>query len=242
MTDYLSEKEQWEQIREWVRQNAVWVLAGVAVGGALLLGWRWWQGYRDTQALQAGARYMQIVQALEQGDRTDALVHLGELERGYPLSAYADQGRLLGAHIYIDSGQLEQAAGELQSVSEHSKDHELALIARQRLARVQIAQGKPDLALATLNAAEPGAFARSYHEARGDAYYAKGDKAAALTEYRAAAAGATEAATADSLLDLKIADLSGSAAAAGAPAATPPAANAAPAAAPADAPRPEPAK
>ena len=50
-------------------------------------------------------------------------------------------------------------------------------------------------------------FASSYHEARGDAYYAKGDKAAALDQYRAAAAGISHAAGGDPLLDLKIADL-----------------------------------
>jgi predicted negative regulator of RcsB-dependent stress response len=222
VSEYLSEKEQWEQIREWVRLNGVWVVAGVAVGAALLMGWRWWQAYRDTQALAAGAKYTQIVQALERGDRSEALMHLGELERSYPSSAYTDQARLLGARVYVDSGELEQAAAELGSVSAHSKDHELALIAQLRLARVQIAQGKPDAALATLNAADPGAFAARYHEARGDAYYAKGERSAALTEYRAAAAGATGAeASADSLLDLKIADLAAGAAARAPPPAAP---------------------
>jgi len=86
-----------------------------------------------------------------------------------------------------------------------SKDHELALVARMRLARVEIAEGKPDAALATLNAAEPGAFAARYHEVRGDAYYAKGDRTAALREYRSAA-GNPELGDA-ALLDLKIADL-----------------------------------
>jgi predicted negative regulator of RcsB-dependent stress response len=76
---------------------------------------------------------------------------------------------------------------------------------------VQIAQGKADDALATLNAVDAGAFAALYREARGDAYYAKGDKAAALKEYRNA-----QAAGSDPLLGLKIADL-----AAEAPAAAP---------------------
>lgn len=248
MSDYLSEKEQWEQIREWVRLNGLWVVAGLAVGAAVLLGWRWWQAYRDTRALQAGEEYTQIVQAVEKGDRTEALVHVGELERTYPSSAYADQGRLLAARLYVDSGQLEQAAAELESVAERSGDHDLALIARLRLARVEIAQGKPEVALATLNAVEPGAFAARYHEARGDAYFAKHDPTAALSEYRAAAAGSSgAAAAADSLLDLKIADLAAGAAPpaappGNAPSANRPPANAAPATTATDAPRPTAAK
>ncbi len=241
MSDYLSEREQWEQIREWVRQNGLWVVAGVAVGVILLVGWRWWQAYRDTRALTAGARYSQIVQALEKGDRTEVLVHLGELERSDPSSAYTDQARLLAARMYVDSGELEQAAGELESVSAHSRDHDLALIARLRLARVQTAQGRPDAALATLSAVEPGAFTARYDEARGDAYYAKHDPAAALSEYRAAAAGSAGAA-ADPLLDLKIADLTASAAPPGAAAGNGPSANGAPASAASAAPRPAAAK
>jgi predicted negative regulator of RcsB-dependent stress response len=95
-------------------------------------------------------------------------------------------------------------------VSQHSKDKQLALIARLRLARVQISQQKPDDALTTLDGVDPGAFEALFHEVRGDANFAKGNKAAALTEYRTARSkGAGGGGGSDtSLLDLKIADLS----------------------------------
>jgi len=220
--DYLSEKEQWEWVKSQVRENGPTVILAIALALAAVFGWRWWQGHQDTRQLQAGARYMQMVQALEHGDRSQALVLLGELERDHAGSPYTDQAKLLAARVYVDDGQLDRAAGELASVVEHSRDRELALVARLRLARVQIAQGKPEAALATLGAdAGAGAFAARYHEVRGDAYYAKGDKAAALTEYRSAqtAGDGTDAA----LLGLKIADLNN-----GAPAATAAARSAAP--------------
>ena len=146
-----------------------------------------------------------MIDALEKGDRTQAFVRLGELERDFPSSPYKDQGELLAARVYVESNDLDKAAHELETVMNGSKDHELSLVARMRLARIEIAQGKPDAALATLNAVEPGAFAARYHEVRGDAYYAKGDKAAALKEYRSAS-GNPELGDA-ALLDLKIADL-----------------------------------
>ena len=204
MEDYLSEKEQWEWLKAQVRENAPAALLAVAVVAAGVLGWRWWQGHLDAARLEAGARYTQIVQALERDDRTRALTLLGELERDYARSPYTDQARLLAARAYVDSGELERAAGELGTVAESSKDSDLALIARLRLARVQIAQGKPDSALATLGGVEPGAFGPRYHEVRGDAYYAKGDRAAARKEYRAA----QPREGGDALLALKIADLS----------------------------------
>ncbi|HEY1874068.1 MAG TPA: tetratricopeptide repeat protein [Steroidobacteraceae bacterium] len=207
MEDYLSEKEQWEWVKEQVRQNAPAVLLAIVLGVGAIFGWRWWQGHRDAQQLAAGAKYMQMVRSLEGGDRSQALVLLGELERDYVSSPYSDQARLLAARVYVDEAQLDHAASELAAVAEHSKDHEMALIARQRLARVQIAQGKPDSALATLRAGtDPGAFAARYHEIRGDAYYAKGDKAAALGEYRSAQSAGSEGGD-TALLQLKIADL-----------------------------------
>jgi predicted negative regulator of RcsB-dependent stress response len=205
VTEYLSEKEQWEQIRTWVRENGLWVVAGVALAAAGLQGWRWWQAHLDERGVKASAAYTRMIDALEKGDRTQAFVRLGELERDYPSSPYADQAKLLAARLYVESNELDKAAHELETVMNSSRDHELALVARMRLARVEIAQAKPDAALATLNAAESGAFAARYHEVRGDAWYAKGDRPAALKEYRSAA-GSPDLGDA-ALLDLKIADL-----------------------------------
>jgi predicted negative regulator of RcsB-dependent stress response len=170
-----------------------------------LQGWRWWQAHVDERGVKASAAYTRIIDALEKGDRTQAFVRLGEIERDYPSSPYADQAKLVAARVYVESQEFDKAAHELETVMNRSRDHELALVARMRLARVEIAQGKPDAALATLNAAEPGAFAARYHEVRGDAWYAKGDKASALKEYRGAA-GSPDLGDA-ALLDLKIAEL-----------------------------------
>ena len=207
MDDYLSEREQWEWVKTQVRESGPAVVLAVVLVVGAAFGWRWWQSHQDARQLEAGAKYMQMVQALERSDRAQALVLLGELDRDYRSSPYTDQARLLAARVYVDEAQLDHAANELTAVAEHSKDHELALVARQRLARVQIAQGKPDSALATLGAvADPGAFAARYHEVRGDAYYAKGDKVAALGEYRSAQSAAGEGGD-NTLLQLKIADL-----------------------------------
>jgi predicted negative regulator of RcsB-dependent stress response len=207
--DYLSETEQWEALKKWFRENGLWIVAGVAVGAAAIGGWQWRNAHIDRVNGEAGTKYESMIKAFGSGDQTQGMSLLGEIERDYSSTPYVDQAKLAAARVYVESNRLDKAAEELQSVSQQSKDKQLALLARARLARVQIAQKKPDDALATLNGVDPGAFGSQFHEVRGDALLAKGDKAGALTEYRAARASdlGGGGGGADSLLELKISDL-----------------------------------
>jgi len=226
LDDYLSEKEQWEAIKRWLRENGLWIVAGIVVGAAGIGGWQWWKAHVDQVNAQASSKYERMLAAFGRGDRTEALVLLGELEHDYASTPYVDQAKLAAARVYVSGNELDKAAAELQAVSQHSKDKQLALVARLRLARVQIAQNKPDDALATLDGAEAGAFAPRFHEVRGDAEFAKGNKAGALAEYRAArSADLGNGASDTALLDLKISDLVADAAPAPAAAKSPTAQN-----------------
>ena len=181
--------------------------AGVVVGALGIGGWQWWQAHVDSVSGQASAKYEQMLSDLGKGDRTGALILLADLERDFSSTPYVDQARLAVARVYVEGNELDKASTELQAVSQHSKDKQLALVARLRLARVQIAQKKPDDALTALDGVDPGAFEALFHEVRGDAEFAKGNKAAALTEYRTARTKDAGGGSDTSLLDLKIADL-----------------------------------
>ena len=69
----------------------------------------------------------------------------------------------------------------LTTVMNGSKDAELKQIARLRLARVLIDQGKADEALKLLDLGTAGTFVGRYHEVRADALSAKKDTAGAIT-------------------------------------------------------------
>jgi len=217
--EYLSEKEQWDRIKTYLREEGPWIIAIVAVGALAYSGWRWWQGRQEQQALDAEARYEQILVAFDHGDRARALTLVEELRREHSGSPYLDQADLAAARFFVETGETDKAMERLRVVMQGTADPELATISRLRLARVQISAGKPDDALATLGTQDRGAFASRYHEVRGDAYFAKGDKAGALREYRAAQHSAASAADASDELTLKINDLAGEAGAAQPPAA-----------------------
>ena len=208
MDDYLSdEREQWETFKRWISEYGPPVLLAVAAVGLGFGGYRWWQGRVSASNLGAGAEYTQMTNAFAQGDSTQAFIMFGNIMRKYPSSPYADQARLLAAREFVSNDNLAKAADELREVMLHSSDSVLRLVARERLARVQIAMHQPRNALATLNGAKRGAFAPIYAEVRGDAYYALGEKRAALGEYQVAESSGQGGETDSSLLALEISDL-----------------------------------
>jgi len=209
--EYLSEKEQLDRLLGWLRVNTPWIVIGLACGGLIVFGVRWWQSRAERIGVEASQSYAQILEAFDHGDRTRGLDLVEQLSRNHAGSPYVDQAQLAAARLLLETGQPDRAASYLQVVMEHSKDPQLALVARLRLARVQVALNHPDTALTTLGTADQGAFQGRFAEVRGDAYFAKGDKASALREYRAARQAIGPAQAANDLLDLKINDLAGAA-------------------------------
>ena len=214
MDEYLNEQEQWDMVRNWVRQNGVWLLAGVVLASAGLWGWRSWQAHREAMLLEAGGQYRQVLAAMGRNDLPAVIVAADKLAAAHPHTGYADQAQLAVARMQVEDNQLPAALGRLQKVESATRDEALKLAVRLRIARLQIEQNRLDDALATLNAVQPGALASRYAEVRGDALLAKGDRNGALKAYReaqsaqagqaAAAAPAAPPGAGSDLLTLKI--------------------------------------
>lgn len=216
MDDYLSEDEQWERAKAWLKAYIPWILGGVIVALAGLAGWNWWQDRQTRLGLDASARYEQMTDALQKNDPTRAKAIAAELEKQFPDSPYVDQAHLFEARLAVEANDLPKADALLRGIMDHTKDEQLALVARLRLARIQLAQNKPDDALATLSAKPAGAFEARFHEVRGDVLFAKGDKPGALKEYLGALAGSDARSVDSESLQLKINDLKADAPAAAA--------------------------
>jgi len=210
--EFMSESEQWELVKRWLRENALWIVGGVVLGVAGLAGWRMWLERVDRLAMEASGRYEQALDAFSRGDRTRGYTIVDELRRDHDGSPYADQGDLLAARIHVDAGEYDKAGERLNRVMTSSHDAELAMVARGRLARVRLEEGKPDEALALLDVTSAGAFVGLYHDIRGDALAAKGDAKGARQEYDAAiAAAATDPAVDKAYVELKRDHLPGAA-------------------------------
>jgi len=195
----LSDNEREEQLRRWWSENWLWIVGGVAIGLAVLAGYQYWQQTRFQAAEQDEAAYLAVLDTLGRNQRDEAVKKADQLRSSHPKSPYADQADLALARAAVDARDFDSAAKRLRAVADGSRDPQLRVVARTRLARVLGEQGKHDEALALLDVAKAGEFTALLHDVRGDLFAAKGDAAAAAREYDAVLAAAS--ADADSGID-----------------------------------------
>jgi predicted negative regulator of RcsB-dependent stress response len=205
----LDEKEQWERAKAMLGELWIYIVGGVAIGGAILWGWGWNKDRIEKRSVEASARYEEALEAFTRNDKTRGYQLVDELNREYSATPYAALATLIAARTQVEANELDKAATGLKTVMDTAVDIELRSVARLRLARVQSAQGKYDDALATLKVEDAGEFAPRIADIRGDVLLAKGDRAGALREYLAARTGEDKGQVDRELLDLKIRDLGG---------------------------------
>ena len=210
MSDY-TEEEQIAQIKEWWQRNGKPLLAGAALALVLVFGWKGWQKHQDTQAQTASMLYQQLLDVAlvpsEQVDAQQVAKLLAELKKVNESSAYAQYAGLLAAKVAVDNNQLDDASLELNAILAKPANDTLAELARQRLARVLLAQEKAEQALQLLDAKVAPAFAATREELRGDALVVLARPEEAKAAYEQAKQALSSEAAAGNLL-MKLDNLS----------------------------------
>jgi predicted negative regulator of RcsB-dependent stress response len=214
--DELSEQEQWENLKRWLRDNGAQVAILVALFLLAFAGWKWWDGRGAKESLAAGAAYQKILETFDDAKPAEAVAQIEALRSEHPDSPYVGAADMVAARVYVEDNQLDKAATALKRVADSAKDEKLRPVALLRLARVQSAMGQYDVALATLGTKALGEHEAARLEVRGDVLFAKGDRVGALAEYEAALKAQPPVQVQDNgegnvaeLLSLKIADLKG---------------------------------
>ena len=170
MDDLLSEKEQLEQIRTWWKEYGGYVIGGLGLGIAVLAGWNYYQGSKLESQLAGSALYETLAGHVESGNLDQAEAVADDLGNSYAATTYAAQGKLALARLYMDRNRDQDAADVLQALLDEGAGGELELVARARLARILLYQGKAEEVVALLEGQESAAFAATFDDLLGDAY------------------------------------------------------------------------
>jgi len=174
--ELISDDERAEQIKKWWRENGVSIGAGIAIAIAGVFGWQQWQQHQISQA-EAASNLFQKAQIAE----TDKVKALQAVAQEYSSTPYAALASLAAAS---EASQDNVAAAiESLKIAVDGKDENVADIARLRLARLYIAEGKLSDAESLLDTELPVAYTSLIEELRGDLYVAKEDLQKAREAY-----------------------------------------------------------
>lgn len=176
--DPLNEHEQSEQVRFWVRNNAVALIGGIALGLGAIAGWQWWQGQQQQGRMAVSGRYAEAVASFENGNlpaTNKGRATIDEISKANPtLGALAG---LQLAKSQVDAAKSEDAIATLRNL--HDLDPDMRAIVHQRLARLLVDANKGKEALALLDDERNPAML----DVRGDAQMILGDSAKAQQAY-----------------------------------------------------------
>lgn len=207
METYVSEQEQVEQLRRWWKSNGQALVLGLALGLGGLAAYRYWDASRDSQAMNASINYEAMVQMTAAQKLDDAASAGRTIIEAYPDTLYARLSGLLLAKIAVQKHDYEAAKKELQALLAADGKGEIADIARTRLARLLLAEGKAEEAGKLLAQVPTRGPMDASLELRGDVAAARGDQAAARKLYAEALAGADKLGLDSETLQLKLDNL-----------------------------------
>ena len=191
MAELRSDEEQLDAVKRWWKENGVSLVAGAVIAAAGVFGWNAWQNYQQGQSEAASMRYQQLVNMttgsdLEEDQLISARELVSEINDEHGNTLYAELALLLDARLAVQQGDLESAKTALESVADNSSRRYVQSLAWLRLARIELAEGNPDQALALLDEPISDALAAQRADVRGDAFAAQGDTEAARDAWQTA--------------------------------------------------------
>ena len=186
MDEDLSDLERLEAAKKWWNENYKSILLGALIAVVVVGGWRYWQYRTQVRSEAASALFSDLSKDLQKHDDASAMKTGGQIMEQYGDTAYATHAALALAQLQATANKYPESEKTLQWVVDHGKDPGLRMLARLRLARVQLAAGDAKTALSTLDTPDAGGFAPLFDALRGDVELKLGDTIQARDAYKKA--------------------------------------------------------
>ncbi len=183
----LHEQEQIDALKAFWSRWGTPILALITLALLVAAGMRGWEWYQWRQAAAAGGHYAQLMEAVEKREAPAIASRSKALIDEYGGTAYAQMAGLVAARALLDNGDRPGAVASLKWVVDKGKDAEFRLLARLRLAALQLDDKAYDAALATLEspdlAAASTGLKAAFSDRRADILFASGKAKEARAEY-----------------------------------------------------------
>jgi len=196
--DY-KDDEQFTALKQWWSHYGSAIIMGLVLGLVILLGIRYWQQHNTSVEEEASVHYQAAVDAFNQLQttptaseqealRTEFTEEADILLDNYKNTPYAALAGLLLSKDALEQNNFGEARHALEWVIEKGHEPLLTQLARVRLARIYLAEKKPDEALAIIAQATKvgNEYAAELAEAKGDALLAKNQPQEAKVAYEEA--------------------------------------------------------
>lgn len=203
----MTEQEQVEILKNWIKQYSLFILAGVVIAFIAISGWRYWQQRQAKILSHASSVYDEMLTKRSQNDPAATLVQAKKLFQHYPNTSYGQMAALMLGRDATIKKNYPEAEKHLNWVLGHSKTPSIRQIARLRLARVLLAENKAKNSLALLETVDDKSFKGLTEEIKGDAYMQMNNKVKARSAYQQALSELPNAEVIRPLLQMKFDDL-----------------------------------
>lgn len=208
MTEYMTEQEQIEQLKNWVKQYGMTVLTGVLIAAACLFGWHSWQQHQNKTLASASYLYDNMLDQKNLHLNDKAKQSAQQLIKNYTHTPYAQLAALLMANFAVNEKKYEDAIERLDWVGKQTTSDSIKNIAILRTGRILLFQNKKQEALKLLDRIQTPAFATLKNALKGDIYLSLNDPIKARNAYQTAiTAASTQDVTEKALLQMKIDNL-----------------------------------
>ncbi|TBV73406.1 YfgM family protein [Pseudoxanthomonas winnipegensis] len=200
--DLLDEHEQSERVRNWLKNNGAGIIGGIALGLALIFGWKWYGQHREQQSQAGYASYAEAVKAIGGTDLKAAQDKVAALQKHDADSIYTELALLQLAQAQVKAKQNDAALATLKAVK---ADSPVKPYADLHAARLLNAAGKQDEAIKLLASYDSA----SALEARGDALVLAGKRDQARETYLKALTSLDVASPQRQMVEIKLTNAGG---------------------------------
>lgn len=207
MTEYLTEQEQIEQLKKWLKVYGIPALLGILVGVVIFYGWNSYKNHRLHTLTHASKIYDEMLTDRAQNNKEATLIQAQKLVTHYPSTPYSEIALLMIAQDAVNKKNYPEAIKQLSAVTKHANQATIRQLARLRLARVYITLQQPNQAIKALKKVDDKSFNALINEITGDAYLALNQINEAKAAYQQALQNLPDPEQTRPLLEMKLDNL-----------------------------------